>query len=345
MNILVFVAPIAVHFVLASLGAYLFVRLTNARFSSLLAALCGVALAFGFGYGWVLLGWPMSEIWDDLVLAPYYGGEILRHPRAETIVGFFIFSVLPFFVALGVSESARNSASTNDVPAASCRLRWFVWVNVVILTLAVSYLHFRDAFDSTHHYPAANKGRGIWTAVLSANMERDAVGAAPLWPEDVHWGDPPVPVKWRSAAQYFRYLMSSTNYIGNPLLAVPVEDSGARRVPDLDINMWVGPSASDTSSFKAFDDGQCRWHVCRINDDAPADTPFLITRNLHIEDGRMRKVGNGYSRIALDNVEPFGRRRVCWITKGGGVYVVSRKNVTESLLLPNTNEIEVITCR
>ena len=48
MNILVFVAPIAVHFVLASLGAHLFVRLTNARFSSLLAALCGVALAFGY---------------------------------------------------------------------------------------------------------------------------------------------------------------------------------------------------------------------------------------------------------------------------------------------------------
>lgn len=224
-------------------------------------------------------------------------------------------------------------------------LRWCVWTSVVILSLAELWLSVRDAFNVERNYAAPAKARGIWAAVVSANMEREDVGAAPLWPADVRWGDPPVPVKWQSAAQYFRYLMSSTNYSGDPLLAVPAENPYERRVPDLELNNWAWPRPGRETPPSAFDDGQCRWHVCRIDEQASWETPFLISRNLHIEDGRIRKVGSGLSRVALDRVRLLESKRVFWITRGGSAYNGLRKRVTYSLLLPSTNEIEVITCR
>lgn len=182
--------------------------------------------------------------------------------------------------------------------------------------------------------------------MLTANMERKPLGLPPLWPADITYGDPPVPVKWRSSVQYFRYLMSSTHYTGDPLLAVPSEKREERRVPDLypEALTVAGVHATATTAA-AFGVENCAWHVCLIGDRDAAETPFLITRNVQVEQGEIRKIGDGSKLLTLLKVKPFGKNRALWLVRGGGVLASRSKYLTQAKLLPGTNRVEVIVCR
>ena len=93
---------IALHFGLAVLASCLFVRLSGARFPSILVALCAVFVAFGLGLAWHRLSWGMWTTWDDLIIDPYKNWQILN-PRSENIACFVSFSIGPLLAAFGAA--------------------------------------------------------------------------------------------------------------------------------------------------------------------------------------------------------------------------------------------------
>jgi len=99
---------IFLHFTLIALVTYFLVRVSRARFSSIVVALGAVLISFGLGFVWRHLGWDMWATWDDLIIDPYKHFQILK-PRGENIGCFIAFSIVPFFMALKVASMTTKS--------------------------------------------------------------------------------------------------------------------------------------------------------------------------------------------------------------------------------------------
>lgn len=220
-----------------------------------------------------------------------------------------------------------------------------------------------DAAGSARMTNLKNKARAIWTAIMTVNMEREEQGLPPVWPDDVRYGDPPQPVQWPSAAQYFRYLMSSINYTGDPRLAVPSANPEERIVPDLEPELLAGLGVPVAPSVAEFSDRYCAWHVARVGQDTPGGAPFLIGRNVHLDGDSLELHGDGRTLLTLDRTPPLGRKSGVWITRGGGCIAARRKYLSEAIFFDSnvwdfsyspsmnraipiaTNRIDVIACR
>jgi hypothetical protein len=196
-----------------------------------------------------------------------------------------------------------------------------------------------------------SSGRGVWAAIIIANLQREAQGLPPVWPDDVQYGSPPQPVQWQSAAQYFRYLMSSTNYTGDPRQAVPTVNPAERIAPDLKPDMLSAAGVPVAPTVAEFSDRYCAWHVARVGQNTPRSVPFLISKNVHLQGGSLELHGDGRTLMTLDRTSPFGRKRGVWITHGGGCFDARAKYFSESRFFGSndysgaTNRIDVIPCR
>ncbi|MBM4164870.1 MAG: hypothetical protein FJ222_10595 [Lentisphaerae bacterium] len=228
-------------------------------------------------------------------------------------------------------------------------------VGLVVLMLIALRPPVDDAVAQARAIDLKNRGRGVWAAILIANNEREAQGLPPVWPDDVQYGNPPQPMQWQSAAQYFRYLMSAKNYTGDPRQAVPVNVPEERIVPDLNPDMLSGAGVPNAPTVEEFSDRYCAWHVARVGQNTRMIVPFLISKNVHLQGGSLELHGDGETLMTLDRTPPFGRKRVVWITLGGGCFDARAKYISESRFFGyderdyaysgTTNRIDVIPCR
>ena len=183
---------------------------------------------------------------------------------------------------------------------------------------------------------------------MSYNLDGEPINFRPTpFPGEITAAGSTEPVHWESAAQYFRYLLADAEMAGDPRQAIPTEDIESRLLPDLSPRLLAGAGVPEAPTAFAFDNQYCAWHVCVLRENAPADTPFLISRNVHIENGRIARTGEGSARVRvpLDDVKPFGNQWAVWVTKGGGIFDCRATRLTQSLLLYETNAIDVLVCR
>lgn len=165
------------------------------------------------------------------------------------------------------------------------------------------------------------KGRGIWIAITSANMEREPLNLPKIWPLDLE-NDDRTAKYTVDTKSYFSYLLSNGD-------GIPVKEAAERVVCDL------SPEA-------LFENGLFIWKVCKIGNNSRPDAPFLVTSNISINGETIESSSdNGKVQISLNDVPPLGNKMVVWVTRGGGVFSSSAEDFDYTTFL-GENEVFVM---
>ena len=195
-----------------------------------------------------------------------------------------------------------------------------VIVVVVFIVIAAFFPVITSAMNAPFRTSMRNRGRGIWTAIVSANAEREALGMTSVWPR-VQGFD-----RSKTSTEYFRFLMSDTK-------GCMTTDVNQRIAPDIRPGLLSGdgvPCALSTAQLTKTNNG---WSVACVGDDTSPESPFLITRNVGVG------VRANHTTVPkLTNILPFKKERAIWVTCGGACLNARPIYLTAERLFPGTNE-------
>ena len=204
-----------------------------------------------------------------------------------------------------------------------------VVIAIIAILAAALFPAISSAMDSARATAMKNKGRGIWTAIYSANAEREPLNMPPLWPVDTKadTGD---------AKTYFTYLMSD----GEAKDSVQVS-ADARLVPDLSTDLLVAPGVTLKVGEGALEDKNVAWRVAEVGESTPASFVFLISKNVDGDELSTAADTTDSTRVKLMDGKPFGKKRAVWVARGGGVFDARERylynHVVMGLSDPTTN--------
>jgi prepilin-type N-terminal cleavage/methylation domain-containing protein len=201
-----------------------------------------------------------------------------------------------------------------------------LFVIVVVLVAALQLPRVQEALDSGA-IPAAmkSKGRGIWVAITSANMEREIAKLGPLWPHELR-----LPVDqggggqvFTTATEYFKILMTN-------------DRPGHQLVPDLEPNMLATYRYPSTANTKTLTPQNIGWHVTEVSATFSSSDAFLIGKDVNL----IARSGPSNELVSFSRAGTFRGRRLIWVTKGGGILDMKRVyRPTWGHLLPSTNNV------
>ncbi len=208
-----------------------------------------------------------------------------------------------------------------------------VVIAIIAILAAALFPAISNAMDSARSTAMKNKGRGIWVAILSANMEREPLNLGSLWPVDIKadTGD---------TSKYFTYLLSN----GEDTASVSAS-SEDRVVSDLTPESLIAQGVQPHNGSGAVADKSIAWRVAEIADTTPGEIPFLMSKN--VEDSELA-TGTGEddtARIKLTDGKPFGKKRAVWVSKGGGIFDARAKYLYNKIVMGiNTTNVTLWTC-
>lgn len=202
---------------------------------------------------------------------------------------------------------------------------------VVIAIISVLAAALFPAISSALSTAAATalktKGRGIWTAIVSANTEREQHNEGAVWPKDLV-DDEDISFT-ESAVGYFNFLLSDGETTGTT-----TADENKRIVADLKPETLIANGVSAAKLGDALTEKNIAWGVVVIPDSAPAEVAFLISRNYDstAKLKQMDKKENTSLELNKD-IKPFNATRAVWVARGGGVFDARPKYFTMSSLM------------
>ena len=207
-----------------------------------------------------------------------------------------------------------------------------VVIAIIAILASALFPAIQNAMGQAQATAMKNKGRGIWVAVTSANMEREPLSLGALWPEELK-KEGLIEGKTDS---YFTYLMSD----GEGKESKLADTTDDQVVSDLTTSSLIAngvtPASGDTLKAE-----NIAWSVCEVGDNTPAEIPFLFSRNMITETIEPASGGNA-KHLTLSNEKPFGSTRAVWVTRGGGVFDARRKYLTNKQILGEmTNRVDV----
>ena len=165
-----------------------------------------------------------------------------------------------------------------------------------------------------------NNGKNIVFAIISGNVEREAVGESPLWPG--------VTADFSGAMKNYAQAPDAETYFSD-LMSLP------RTEFFMGWFHFAGAGVAAADSRADFLEGDRNvWNVVAGLDENASDaTPFLFTRNLDITMDDLRNE-NVDLRTRLDaRMKPFGREFVVVVRKGGAMEVLKRRRLTREAFL------------
>jgi prepilin-type N-terminal cleavage/methylation domain-containing protein len=201
-----------------------------------------------------------------------------------------------------------------------------VVIAIIALLASALFPAITGAMDSAKATALKNKGRGIWTAVTTANNERTVLNRSALWPANYTNG-----IGSASSAGYQTWLLSEGGKSSAGKIAESKED---QLVPDLDPTSFIASGITAANRGSSIDEENTAWRVCNISDNDSAEVPFLVTKNLSTNVKEFKhsssEDGSDENRYELDpGVEPFGAKRAVWVTHGGSCSDASKKYFTD----------------
>lgn len=209
-----------------------------------------------------------------------------------------------------------------------------VVIAIIAILAAALFPAISNAMDQARATSMKNKGRGIWTAILSANMEREPLNLDSLWPADlkVDTGE--------STAKYFTQLLSDGE--NKTAVSGSTED---RLVSDLTPESLIAQGIQPHNGGGAMKDENIAWRVAEIGDTTPGEIPFLTSKN--VEDSELKPATdeNDSTRIKLMDGKPFGKNRAVWVSKGGGIFDARAKYLYNKIVMGiNTTNVLLWPC-
>jgi hypothetical protein len=146
-----------------------------------------------------------------------------------------------------------------------------------------------------------------------------------LWPKDLGFS------AGQTSTEYFRFLMANSN---GAVTARAAGRTGSGISPALLAEEGV-PVAATSAAFSPQNNA---WSVLCIGSDAPAETPFLISRNVD-----WGPVASTSAVIRLKDERPFRCTRAVWVTRGGTYYSVRLLYLNDKLCEAiGTNRYDVL---
>ena len=208
-----------------------------------------------------------------------------------------------------------------------------VVIAIIAILAAALFPAISNAMDAARATAMKNKGRGIWAAILSANMEREPLNLGPLWPAELkgETGD---------SSKYFTYLLSDGE---NTTTISGTSDD--RLVSDLTPESLIAQGIQPHTGSGAVADKNIAWRVAEISDTTPGEIPFLFSKN--VEDNELQSAANetDNARISLTEGKPFGKKRAVWVSKGGGIFDARSKYLYNRIVMGiNTTNVTLWTC-
>ena len=208
-----------------------------------------------------------------------------------------------------------------------------VVIAIIAILAAALFPAISNAMDAARATAMKNKGRGIWAAILSANMEREPLNLGPLWPAELkgETGD---------SSKYFTYLLSD----GENTTAVS-GTSDDRLVSDLTPESLIAQGIQPHTGSGSVADKNIAWRVAEISDTTPGEIPFLFSKN--VEDNELQSAANetDNARISLTEGKPFGKKRAVWVSKGGGIFDARSKYLYNRIVMGiNTTNVTLWIC-
>jgi prepilin-type N-terminal cleavage/methylation domain-containing protein len=195
-----------------------------------------------------------------------------------------------------------------------------VVIMIIAILAAALFPAITAAIATAKATAMKNKGRGIWTAVLSANAEREPLGMGNVWPgpQTVSGTGPVVPT---TSTDYFKYLLGCGLGSGGAANSTV----GSAICEDLKTPALAGAGvspASDPASFAAINNA---WCACSSNcgTNPVSEDAFICTRNVDFEPAAANAatVPNTSRSVLMDSANPllgsFSLNRGIYVTYGG----------------------------
>jgi prepilin-type N-terminal cleavage/methylation domain-containing protein len=199
-------------------------------------------------------------------------------------------------------------------------------ITLLVIVVAALFPMHSQGIDTARATAMKSKGRGIWLAIMSANMEREAIKLGPLWPHEAR-----LPIDqggaglflFANATGYFKELMAGT-------------DPEHQLVPDLSPEMLSAsgyPSATNEHTLTA---KNIAWRVAEVSDSFASTDAFLISKDI----AHVTRSGASNAPVVLSRSGPIRGIRVVWVTRGGGLFDARKKHVTHwGMFFPSTNNV------
>ena len=211
-----------------------------------------------------------------------------------------------------------------------------VVIAIIAILAAALFPAISNAMDAARATAMKNKGRGIWTAIMSANMEREPLNLRTLWPDDLK-NTPGVSIA--VTADYFSYLMSNGD--GESIAA-----KDDRMVYDLEPESLIAQGVTAFKGTGKIPAENIAWRIAEVGALSAAEIPFLLSKNVaadtlsSVTDAEIE----GESIPLADGLPPFGSKRAVWVTFGGGVFDARRRYFRQKLVMGVniTNDLPVL---
>ncbi len=218
-----------------------------------------------------------------------------------------------------------------------------VVIAIISVLAAALFPAIQNALGTAQATALKNKGRGIWVAINSANLEREPLNLGTLWPKDLT-DDDDITFE-ESAVGYFKYLLSD----GGDEAAVPDD----QEVADLTCSSLIASGVPPATKGSSLADKNIAWAVCKIGNSDASEYPFLISKNVgsaitEFKGGVNKGSPNKIDISSTTITKPFGKTRAVWVTRGGGCFDARAKYLSEYQILGECDSlaesIEVWTC-
>ncbi len=246
-------------------------------------------------------------------------------PYANLLLGYTI--ITPIFIGMmqsSVNQLVHASATTaprTTLPASSAPARGMSGCVIAAIVcaclipfigiLAAALLPAVQGAQSHAKMSAmANKGRGIWVAVQCANMEREPLGMAEVWPTD----------SYATSTDYFKSL---TGWAMNGTTPTTYASGENTICADLEVAMLAGSGVPCADGSETFSSENNAWSVVAQsgNEDVPDETPFLFTRNIAV------MIDEGQVRLQLTDAMPLGKRGGVVVSRNGAVMQLKQRDL------------------
>ncbi len=182
-------------------------------------------------------------------------------------------------------------------------IEMLVVIMIIAILAAALFPAIAAAIAQAKSTAVKNKGRGIWTSVLSANAEREPLGMVNVWPTTAY----------ATSTAYFQFLMGTAPY------APPAV------CEDLKYATLVGPGMPSAASLSAFAPANNAWCIASpVSSNNISEDAFIYTRNIDFGSvtyaaGKATVANADVSRLTTDAtiLGGWNLNRGIYVTYGG----------------------------